>query len=160
MVYRAYATQTTQAKPGPTNLLSHTNPVGVEFFSYDNAADHVSENALLQARKLFLNDQWRAVSKFAEKKNRWMKTKTSWEIGVRKKKKATSLKIPRVKQDHRLQLLLLLFYRPVENLAFTANRPGTMLWSIRANDLFQFCADAVHTVSRKVFCVSTRSYPI
>ena len=60
MVYGAYATQATQAKPGPANLLSHTIPVGVEFFSYDNAADHVSENAV-QARKLFLNDQWRAV---------------------------------------------------------------------------------------------------
>ena len=43
MVYRAYATQ---AKPGPANLLSHTIPVGFEFFSYNNAADHVSENAV------------------------------------------------------------------------------------------------------------------
>ena len=46
MVYRAYATQATQAKPGPANLLFHTIPVGVEFFSYEKAADHVSENAL------------------------------------------------------------------------------------------------------------------
>ena len=46
MVYRAYATQATQAKRGPPNLLSHTIPVGVEFFSYDNAVDHVNENAL------------------------------------------------------------------------------------------------------------------
>lgn len=46
MVYRAYATQATQAKPGLANLLSHTIPVGFEFFSYNNAADHVSENAL------------------------------------------------------------------------------------------------------------------
>ena len=67
MVYTAYATQATQAKPGPANLLSHTNHVGVEFFSYDNAADHVSEN-VLQASKLFLNDQWRAVSKITKKK--------------------------------------------------------------------------------------------
>ena len=43
-----------------SKFVSHTIPVGVEFFSYDNAADHVSENAV-QARKLFLNDQWRAV---------------------------------------------------------------------------------------------------
>lgn len=65
MVYRAYATQATQAKPGPANLLSHTIPVGFEFFSYNNAADHVLQ---ILYSNLFLNDQWRAVSKFAEKK--------------------------------------------------------------------------------------------
>ena len=46
MVCREYATQATQAKPGPANLLSHTIPGGVEFFHYDNAADHVNENDL------------------------------------------------------------------------------------------------------------------
>lgn len=66
MVYRAYTTQATQAKPGPANLLSHTVTVGFEFFSYNNAADHVSENALqaifmhvlqILYSNLFLNDQ-------------------------------------------------------------------------------------------------------
>ena len=63
-------------------------------------ADHVSENALqaicmfyklILFSKLFLNDEWRTVSKFVEKKKSSRKRNEKW---------GTSLKIPQVKQDH------------------------------------------------------------
>ena len=52
---------------------------------------------------LELVPKWSMESGFKvrRKKKRWMKAKTGWDIGV--KRNDTSLKIPRVNQDHRLQ---------------------------------------------------------